>query len=46
MVENLITIHTIGHGRHAWKDFLALLRQYEIEFLCGIFLKRFPVLES
>ena len=28
-----INVYTIGHGRHAWKDFLALLRKYEIEFL-------------
>jgi len=30
------TIHTIGHGRHAFADFLALLRQYEIELLCDV----------
>ncbi len=29
-------IYTIGHGRHAWKDFLALLQKYEIEFLCDV----------
>ena len=31
-----ITIYTIGHGRHAWKDFLALLQRYEIAFLCDV----------
>ncbi|HEX9961476.1 MAG TPA: DUF488 domain-containing protein [Pyrinomonadaceae bacterium] len=31
-----INIYTIGHGRHAWKDFLALLQKYEIEFLCDV----------
>ena len=31
-----MTIYTIGHGRHAWKDFLALLQKYEIEFLCDV----------
>src|SRR3712207_8913826 len=29
-------IYTVGHGRHAWADFLALLRQYEIEVLCDV----------
>lgn len=33
---NSITVYTIGHGRHSWKDFLALLRQFEIEFLCDV----------
>jgi uncharacterized protein (DUF488 family) len=36
MVANLITIYTIGHGRHSWKDFLALLQKFEIEFLCDV----------
>lgn len=36
MEENLITVYTIGHGRHAWKDFLALLEKYEIAFLCDV----------
>jgi uncharacterized protein (DUF488 family) len=31
-----INIYTIGHGRHAWKDFLALLQKYEIAFLCDV----------
>jgi uncharacterized protein (DUF488 family) len=29
-------VYSIGHGRHAWRDFLALLRKYEIEFLCDV----------
>lgn len=29
-------IYSIGHGRHAWKDFLALLQKYEIAFLCDV----------
>jgi len=36
MKSDLITIYTIGHGRHAWKDFLALLQKYEIAFLCDV----------
>ncbi len=36
MKTDLITIYTIGHGRHAWKDFLALLQKYEIAFLCDV----------
>jgi uncharacterized protein (DUF488 family) len=31
-----VIIHTIGHGRHAFADFLALLREYEIEFVCDV----------
>jgi len=34
--SHLITIYTIGHGRHAWNDFLALLEKYEIAFLCDV----------
>jgi uncharacterized protein (DUF488 family) len=30
------TIYTIGHGRHSWADFLALLRRYEIELLADV----------
>ncbi len=29
-------IYSIGHGRHPWQDFLALLQKYEIEFLCDV----------
>lgn len=36
MERNLITVYTIGHGRHAWIDFLNLLQKYEIEFLCDV----------
>ncbi len=32
----MITVYTIGHGRHAWQDFLALLKKYEIAFLCDV----------
>lgn len=32
----MTTVYTIGHGRHAWKDFLALLEKYEIKFLCDV----------
>jgi uncharacterized protein (DUF488 family) len=32
----MITVYTIGHGRHAWQDFLALLRKYEIAFVCDV----------
>jgi uncharacterized protein (DUF488 family) len=31
-----INIYTIGHGRHAWQDLLALLQKYEIKFLCDV----------
>jgi hypothetical protein len=31
-----ITVYTIGHGRHAFADFLALLQKYEIAFLCDV----------
>lgn len=36
MKSDSITIYSIGHGRHAWQDFLALLRQFEIKFLCDV----------
>ncbi|HEY0386703.1 MAG TPA: DUF488 domain-containing protein [Pyrinomonadaceae bacterium] len=32
--ENLI--YTIGHGRHPFADFLALLREHEIAFVCDV----------
>lgn len=32
----MTVIYTIGHGRHSWADFLALLKKYEIEFLCDV----------
>jgi len=31
-----VTIYTIGHGRHSFADFVALLRQYEIELICDV----------
>lgn len=36
MEGKLIAVYTIGHGRHAWKDFLALLQKHEIAFLCDV----------
>ncbi|MGH9942976.1 MAG: DUF488 family protein [Pyrinomonadaceae bacterium] len=36
MTSTQIIIYTIGHGRQAWADFLALLRQYEIELVCDV----------
>ena len=36
MKSDLITVYTIGHGRHPWKDFLALLNKHEIKFLCDV----------
>lgn len=36
MKPDSLTIYTIGHGRHAWVDFLALLKKYEIAFLCDV----------
>jgi len=31
-----VTIYTIGHGRHAFADFLSLLKQHGIAFLCDV----------
>ncbi len=36
MKSDSITLYTIGHGRHAWADFLGLLEKYEIKFLCDV----------
>lgn len=36
MEENTITVYSIGHGRHAFADFLALLKSHEIKFLCDV----------
>ncbi len=36
MQSDSITVYTIGHGRHAWTHFLALLEKYEIAFLCDV----------
>jgi uncharacterized protein (DUF488 family) len=30
------TIYTVGHGRHAWADFLALLVEHEIALVCDV----------
>lgn len=32
----MTTIYTIGHGRQSWTEFLALLRKFEINFLCDV----------
>ena len=29
-------IHTIGHGKHAFAEFLALLNKYDIKFVCDV----------
>lgn len=29
-------VYTIGHGKHAFADFHALLQKHEIEFLCDV----------
>jgi uncharacterized protein (DUF488 family) len=34
--EDSKAIYSIGHGRHAWADFMALLRKFEIAFLCDV----------
>ncbi len=31
-----INVYTIGHGRHSFADFLALLQKYKIKFLCDV----------
>ena len=36
MKSDSIIVHSIGHGRHAWKDFLALLQKHEIAFVCDV----------
>ena len=36
MSSEQVTIYTVGHGRHAWADFLALLREYRIEIVCDV----------
>lgn len=32
----MFTIYTIGHGRHAFADFLELLQKYDVKFLCDV----------
>lgn len=36
MTADPISIHTIGHGRHPFVDFLELLQKHNIEFLCDV----------
>src|SRR5215210_2626906 len=36
MSTHLPIVYTIGHGRHPFADFLALLRQHEIAFVCDV----------
>lgn len=36
MSKPATVVYTIGHGRHPWADFLALLRRHEIEMLCDV----------
>src|SRR5687767_15973222 len=35
-ILSVSTIYTIGHGRHAFVDFLELLLRYDIQFLCDV----------
>lgn len=36
MNTSSLKVYTIGHGRHSWADFLALLQKYEIRFVCDV----------
>ena len=36
MTRRETVVYTIGHGRHPWADFLALLKQHGIEMLCDV----------
>jgi uncharacterized protein (DUF488 family) len=36
MTNEQTLLYTIGHGRHAFADFLGLLRKFDIEFLCDV----------
>jgi len=36
MFQQSSTIYTIGHGRHAFSDFLELLKQHEIALVCDV----------
>src|SRR5215210_4858352 len=36
MSTHLPIVYTIGHGRHPFADFLALLQQHEIAFVCDV----------
>ena len=35
-MSDRLTIYTIGHGRHAFADFLALLQKHDIKFVCDV----------
>lgn len=32
----MTTLYTIGHGRHSFEDFLALLNQHGVRFVCDV----------
>ena len=32
----MLTIYTIGHGRHSFDDFVALLTQHSVRFVCDV----------
>ncbi len=34
--QHPVSIYTIGHGRHAFADFLALLNAHDIELVCDV----------
>src|SRR5919199_142277 len=36
MTSAPVTIYTVGHGRHPWAEFLALLREYRVELVCDV----------
>jgi len=36
MADREVVIYTIGHGRHAFRDFLALLEKHDIRFVCDV----------
>ena len=35
-MQGVTTIYTIGHGRHAFADFLGLLQKHGIKFVCDV----------
>jgi uncharacterized protein (DUF488 family) len=35
-INNMLTVYTIGHGRHPFAYFLELLRKYEVRFVCDV----------
>ena len=36
MIRRETVVYTVGHGRHPWADFLALLRLHRVEMLCDV----------